>query len=207
VSRRSFLPMLLATVALLGLPSGSALAQDDAAGPAPTLDDAVTYLNERLAGSPSPWRPCQSAPQVTIDEEGYVEITTTRSSYCADSRQRVHVLDLDEALVSSEIDVEGVVVLGCKAGSDCVRHFRRRKVRSATGWEAKDDRWVPDGPETMPHLAAEARIEILSDPRVADQVSSAFKYLARSAAASPKKFTPPDIFAGRVAQLTVDAGP
>lgn len=207
MSRRSVLPTLLVVAVFLASPLGVAWAQDDAAAPPPTLDQAVTFLNERLAGAPSPWRPCQSAPQVTIDEEGYVEITTTRSSYCADSRQRVHVLDLDEALVTSEIDVEGVVVLGCKAGADCVRHFRRRKVRSETGWEPKDDRWVPDGPETMPHLAAEARIEIFSDPRIADQVSSAFRFVARSAAASPKTFTPPDIFAGSVAQLTIDAGP
>jgi hypothetical protein len=207
VPRLSAVSGVFVAAVLLGLQSGVAWAQDAAATPAPTLNEAVSYLNQRLAGSPSPWRPCQSASQVAIDDEGYVEITTTRSSYCADSRQRIHVLDLDEALVTTEIDVEGVVVLGCKAGADCVRHFRRRKVRGGAGWEAKDDRWVPDGPETMPHLAAEARIEILSDPRVADQISSAFRYLARSAAAAPDNFTPPDPFAGRVAQLSVPAAP
>jgi len=182
------------------LASAPAFAQDE--GPAPTLDEAIQAVNAQLSAHPSPWRPCQGSAQVALDGAGYLEITTERSNYCADSRQRLHVGDLDEALVTVEVDVEGVVVVGCKAGSDCVRHFRRRKVRADDGgWERKDERWVPDGPETMPHLAGEARIELLSDPRVAEQVASALRFVARTAGANPDRFEPDDPFKGRVAQL------
>ena len=194
-------------IACIGLATATspAVAQDDA--PAPTLAEAIDAVNSHLAANPSPWRPCQGADQVALDDAGYLEITTERSNYCADSRQRLHVGDLDEGLVSIEVDVEGVVVVGCKAGKDCVRHFRRRKVRADDGgWERKDDRWVPDGPETMPHLAGEARIELLSDPRVAEQVASALRFVARTAGANPDSFEPEDPFEGRVAKLATGGG-
>lgn len=198
--RRSGRSARLLAGVLCALASAPVAAQDD--GPAPTLDEAIQAVNDQLSANPSPWRPCQGAAQVALDEAGYLEITTERSNYCADSRQRLHVGDLDESLVTIEVDVEGVVVVGCKAGQDCVRHFRRRKVRADDGgWERKDDRWVPDGPETMPHLAGEARIELLSDRRVAEQVASALRFVARTAGANPDSFEPVDPFKGRVAQL------
>ena len=192
----------LAAAVLLGAMGSTGWAQDDAE-PAPDLDAAVSVANTQLSQHPSPWRPCQSAAQLSLDDDGYLEITTERSAYCADSRQRVHIGDLDAALVSVEVDVEGAVVLGCRSGQDCVRNFRRRKIRAEDGgWERKDDRWIPDGPETMPHLASEARIELFSDRRVADQVATAVRYLARSAASAPDAFTPEDPFSGRVAALS-----
>ena len=198
--RRSRRSTRLLASALFLLVSTPAVAQDE--GPAPTLEEAIEAVNQQLSANPSPWRPCQGVAQVVLDDAGYLEITTERSNYCADSRQRLHVGDLDETLVAVEIDVEGVVVVGCKAGKDCVRHFRRRKVRADDGgWERKDDRWVPDGPETMPHLAGEARIELLSDPRVAEQVAGALRFVARTAGANPDSFEPEDPFKGRVAQL------
>ncbi|MEC8422348.1 MAG: hypothetical protein VX000_01155 [Myxococcota bacterium] len=189
-------------VAVCLVSGGEARAQDESAAPAPTLAEAVQAANDQLAANPSPWRPCQGAAQVTLDDKGYLEITTERSGYCADSRQRLHIADLDAALVSVEVDVEGAVVVGCKAGKDCVRHFRRRKVRADDGgWERKDDRWVPDGPATMPHLAAEARIELFSDERVAKQVAAALAFVARTAEQNQDQFEPADPFAGRVATL------
>lgn len=200
--RNAHRPVRLLAAVLLGLAAGPALAQDESAGPAPTLADAIQAANDQLSANPSPWRPCQGAAQIALDDQGYLEITTERSNYCADSRQRLHVGDLDENLVSIEVDVEGVVVVGCKGGQDCVRHFRRRKVRAADGgWERKDDRWVPDGPATMPHLAGEARIELLSDPRVAKQIAAALKFVARTADANADTFEPADPFEGRVAKL------
>lgn len=195
-------PVRALALVLVGLAAAPAFAQDEAAGPPPTLADAIQAVNDQLAANPSPWRPCQGAAQVALDDQGYLEITTERSNYCADSRQRLHVGDLDENLVSIEVDVEGVVVVGCKGGQDCVRHFRRRKVRADDGgWQRKDERWVPDGPETMPHLAGEARIELLSDPRVAKQVAAALKFVARTADANSETFEPADPFEGRVAKL------
>lgn len=201
--RPALRPVLACAVMLWGGGlAGEAWAQDAAAGPVPTLAEAVQAANDQLAAHPSPWRPCQGAAQLALDDQGYLEITTERSGYCADSRQRLHIADLDEALVAVEIDVEGAVVVGCKAGKDCVRHFRRRKVRAADGgWERKDDRWVPDGPATMPHLAGEARIELFSDPRVAKQVAAALKFVARTAQANAESLEPKDPFEGRVAKL------
>ncbi len=200
--RRSALALLPLALALA---SSAARAQDG--GAAPTLDQAIQNANALLDANKSPWRPCQGAAQLKL-EGGYLEITTTRSSYCADSRQRLHVNDIDEGRVTVEIDVEGGVLVGCKGGQDCVRHFRRRKVRADDGgWEAKDDRWVPDGPATMPHLAGEARIEMLSDQRAAQQVAAALRYIARSATAAPDVFEPVDPYGDRVAQLARPAGP
>jgi len=201
VLRRSALLLLP-----LALASGVAHAQD--AGGAPTLDEAIANANALLAANPSPWRPCQGAAQLALDPQGYLEITTTRSSYCADARMRLHVNDIDPARVTVEVDVEGGVVVGCKGGQDCVRHFRRRKVRAADGgWERKDDRWVPDGPATMPHLAGEARIELLSDKRVAEQVAKAVRYIARSATAAPDVYEPEDPYGDAVARLTKPGAP
>lgn len=196
-------PVIALAVLLSGLVmAGPAWSQDAAAGAVPTLADAVKAANDQLSANPSPWRPCQGAAQLSLDDDGYMEITTERSGYCADSRQRLHIADLDEALVSVEIDVEGTVVVGCKAGKDCVRHFRRRKSRAGDGsWERRDDRWIPDGPATMPHLAGEARIEFLSDPRVASQIVAALKFVARTADANAESLEPDDPFEGRVAKL------
>lgn len=201
-------PVVALAALLSGLVmAGPAVAQDEGAGPVPTLADAVQAANDQLSANPSPWRPCQGAAQLALDDQGYLEITTERSGYCADSRQRLHIADLDEALVSIEIDVEGAVVVGCKAGKDCVRHFRRRKIRADDGgWERRDDRWVPDGPATMPHLAGEARIELYSDPRVAKQIAAAVKFVARTADANSESLEPKDPFEGRVAKLAGAAG-
>lgn len=202
--RRSALA--LAPLALLAV-SGVARAQAGG-GAAPTLAEAVANANALLAANPSPWRPCQGAAQLALSEQGYLEVTTTRTSYCADSRVRIHVNDIDEARVTVEVDVEGGVVVGCKGGQDCVRHFRRRKIRSEDGgWETKEERWVPDGPATMPHLAGEARVELLSDKRVAEQVAAAIRYIARSATAVPEAYEPVDPYGDAVAQLAAPGAP
>jgi hypothetical protein len=53
----------------------------------------------------------------------------------------------------------------------------------------------------MPHLAGEARIELLGDPRVAKQVAAALKFVARTADANSASLEPEDPFEGRVAKL------
>lgn len=204
----------LLRVLALSVVAAPAFAQDadpaaapDAAAeapPAPTLDEGLAYLNELLANNPSPWRPCRSSAKVELAEDGYISITTARTSYCEDTQVKVHVRDLDPSTGAIEVDNEGRVSFECVGGADCARHFQKRKKREDDAWTTRDEDWIPRGPLDQPHLLGTVTLPMASDLRVQRLVRSSFAYVVRSAARDARYPEPPNPFEGRVA-AAVDA--
>ncbi len=167
--------------------------------PPPSIDEALTFLNELLAANPSPWRPCRAASSVELSEDGYLSVLVTRAAYCEDAQLRAHVRDLDPAAIEVVVEQQGALSLPCRGGDTCGRYAQKRKERVDDAWQVRDDDWVPRGPPGQPHLIDALTLEMASDAKVAALASSSLAYIARSAAAMPAYAPPADPFQGRMA--------
>lgn len=197
----------------IALASSPAWAQDPAAAgdpaaadpapapepPPPSIDEALTFLNELLAANPSPWRPCRSTTSVELSEDGYLSVLISRAAYCEDSRLRAHVRDLDPTRLEVVVEQQGSVGVPCRSGDTCGRYSQKRKERVDGAWLVRDDEWVPRGPAGQAHLIDALTLELASDAKVAALASSSLAYIARSAAAMPGYAPPADPFQGRMA--------
>lgn len=191
----------------LGLASSAAWAQDPApaeaapAEPPPSLQEAIDFVNQALAGHPSPWRPCKAAAQLALEDDGHLSLTITRGSYCEDTQVMANVHDLDPAAVSFEIADEALVRLPCREEATCARLWQRRKRHDAEAWVLRDTDWIPTAPTGQEHLSPALELRMSSRPHLAAQVAAAMGYIVRAATADPAYAKPsPARFEQPVAQ-------
>lgn len=176
------------------VPAAWAQAPAPAAGPPPSVAEALAFVNEALAANPSPWRPCRSTAQLELEADGTLSVVISRDSYCEDSKIFATVRDLDPANISWEATDEIVVRLPCLEEGTCARHLQRRKINRSGTWETRDEVWIPDGPLGQEHMVTAIELPMMSKPEKAAQVASALKFLVNAARLDPTYAIPPDRF-------------
>lgn len=163
--------------------------------PEATIPGALGFINAQLAASASSWRPCKATATFALAADGMITVEIRRQSYCEDSRYMVNVRELDPAAVGFEVADEIVVRVPCLQEASCARHWQKKKKRSGSGWVPRTDLWDPAGPDAQPHQVAALELPIGSDPFVAERLSSALRFVVRSAQGAPEYAAPADPFA------------
>jgi len=184
-----------APVAIAAPPAAAPTAAPASAAPQATIPGALTFINAQLAANPSSWRPCKAKATFAMAADGMITVEIRRQSYCEDSRYMVNVRELDPAAVGFEVADEIILRVPCLQEASCARHWQKKKKRSGAGWVPRTDVWDPAGPDAQPHQVSALELPIGSDPFVAERLSSALRFIVRSAQGAPEYAAPADPFA------------
>jgi hypothetical protein len=161
---------------------------------APTLQEALDFVNSHLSEHASPWRPCRATAKLVLIEGGDITVEVTRSSYCENSQQVASIHALDPSRVTYEVANEILVRIPCAEDQACARYMQQRKKRDGESWALRDAQWIPKPPVGQEHMIAALELPMGSRADKAADVASALAYLVKAAKKDPSYADPPDRF-------------
>lgn len=188
-----------AAVMGLGLGASAAWSQDPAPAdpadePAPSVQEALDFVNAHLLEHASPWRPCRATARLALVDGGDITVEVTRSSYCEDSQLVASIHALDATKVSYEVADEILVRIPCAENKSCARQMQKRKKRDGADWALRDESWIPKPPPGQEHMIAALELPMGSRSEKAADVASALAYLVKAAKQDPQYADPKDRF-------------
>ncbi|HCH63665.1 MAG TPA: hypothetical protein DFR83_12740, partial [Deltaproteobacteria bacterium] len=169
-------------------------AADPAEAAAPSVQEALDFVNAHLLEHASPWRPCRATARLALIEGGDLTVEVTRSSYCEDSQLVASIHALDASKVSYEVADEILVRIPCSGEQSCARQMQKRKKRDGTDWALRDELWIPKPPPGQEHMIAALELPMGSRSEKAADVASALAYLVKAAKKDPQYAEPKDRF-------------